>query len=910
MPPFWPLTKVGLIDADAVTATDPFADAQQLAREAAQHTGARVLVIDDLQWADTDTLRVLTHLAAELRHTSTLLITTSRPLAGGRARTWSRAWRSSPDSASPTSRVGELSEAESLEWLGERAAFAAPIHARTGGNPFFVREVISLMGDGDLTRMDGVPPGVQAVVRRRVSQLSPGAQQVLQIASVLGSLFETDVISEVLGGQNVAGVLDRAIDAGLVVAVPSPVPRSATFRFAHVIIGEALAAELNPEQRAFRHAAVAKALFSQHPDDAHAAEIALHAAAGTSLGTAALAVDASTRAARLASAHGAHSEAARHWATVAAMIKGNERLRLDALLVSLASALERADEMGEARTAVVATIDLAHGLGDWPSVGAAAAALNHASIWPNQPYPAVDHELIALLEDALRTMPVVDSPERVLTLGCARHRAHAQCRRLAPRESEPRCGRHGPPPRRSSGDRKGPSPRTFSLKQPEAVEERRRVAAELGALADHHDLGADVTLLAELQIALADLALGDIPAVADRLPRCIALLDLPVGLALRSQLGFFRVSSKSYGVGTARPSTERAGARAVSSHPSCRSRGLRVAQRLTIGHDLGDLAEADLLAANSESAIGFALTLQLYSAVMLFDLGRRDEAIARIPYRSGEVPERPLDYVTVFIDVAAAHVAAELGDAAAVPALLERLEPMAGRWANAGAGRGVTRSRRSHDRTSARDSRRRRCGAGVVRDSGRPARAHRHAGVVGPIAPPSRRLARARRRRLARPSRGSRRHLRPPDRRGTGGPGQGLTRPPRSAKEPSHPPGASSGHANRSHQSRRRQLPPRPPHAAGQRLAARRGHVTPRRPPRSQGPRSVVSRLRRRDPVPSPHRGRAALPGHRARVATYPEIAPKLEGDHADLDVLLDDLTAPRWPRATRASRAARRRAG
>ena len=456
VPPFWPLTKVGLIDADAVTATDPFAHAQQLAREAAQHTGARVLVIDDLQWADTDTLRVLTHLAAELRHTSTLLITTSRPLTAA----------SGPDLVACMAELsrqrvadvalGELSEADVAEWLGERAAFAAPIHARTGGNPFFVREVISLMGDGDLTRMDGVPPGVQAVVRRRVSQLSPGAQQVLQIASVLGSLFETDVISEVLGGQNVAGVLDRAIDAGLVVAVPSPVPRSATFRFAHVIIGEALAAELNPEQRAFRHAAVAKALFSQHPDDAHAAEIALHAAAGASSGTAALAVDASTRAARLASAHGAHSEAARHWATVAAMIKGNERLRLDAL-VSLASALERADEMGEARTAVVAAIDLARGLGDWPSVGAAAAALNHASIWPNQPYPAVDHELIALLEECAAHDAGGRLARARAHTRCARHRAHAQCRRLAPRESEPRCDRHGRPPRRSRGWSQRPS---------------------------------------------------------------------------------------------------------------------------------------------------------------------------------------------------------------------------------------------------------------------------------------------------------------------------------------------------------------------------------------------------------------------------------------------------------------------
>ena len=65
-------------------------------------------------------------------------------------------------------------------------------------------------------------------------------------------------------------------------------------------------------------------------------------------------------------------------------------------------------------------------------MGAAAAALNDASIWPNQPYPAVDHELIALLEDALRTMPEVDSPERVLMLGALgtelMHSVDAACR--------------------------------------------------------------------------------------------------------------------------------------------------------------------------------------------------------------------------------------------------------------------------------------------------------------------------------------------------------------------------------------------------------------------------------------------------------------------------------------------------
>ena len=370
------------------------------------------------------------------------------------------------------------------------------------------------------------------------------------------------------------------------------------------------------------------------------------------------------------------------------MIEGNEHLRLDAF-VSLASALERADEMHEARTAVVAAIDLARGLGDWPSVGAAAAALNHASIWPNQPYPAVDHELIALLEDALRTMPEVDSPERVLTLGALgtelMHSADASRRDSASLDAVAMALRLGDPGLVA----KALHARTFSLKQPMAVEERKRVALELGALACEHDLGADVTLLAELQIALADLALGDIPAVAARLPRCIALLDLPVGLALRSQLGFFRVL-----VEVIRGRYGEAIDRASEVHELFRrtrpaeAEVFAFAQRLTIGHDLGALTEADLQAANSESAIGFALALQLYSAIVLFDLGRHDEASARIPYRRGAVPDRPLDYVTVFIDVAAAHVAAELGDAAAVPALLERLEPMAGRWANAGTGAG------------------------------------------------------------------------------------------------------------------------------------------------------------------------------------------------------------------------------
>jgi hypothetical protein len=52
------------------------------------------------------------------------------------------------------------------------------------------------------------------------------------------------------------------------------------------------------------------------------------------------------------------------------------------------------------------------------------------------------------------------------------------------------------------------------------------------------------------------------------------------------------------------------------------------------------------------------------------------------------LPDRPLDYQTIFIDVAAATVAVELRDLDAAAGLLARLAPWAGRWANAGTAAG------------------------------------------------------------------------------------------------------------------------------------------------------------------------------------------------------------------------------
>ena len=420
-------------------------------------------------------------------------------------------------------------------------------------------------------------------MRRRVSDLDGSAQRVLSTAAVVGSRFDPEVIGEMIGlaSEQVADAVRAGLDADLLV----PDETRGWVRFAHTIVGDALAAEWNAADRARIRAAAARTIARRYPGDDHAAEVATHAAAGAADDPAFAAV-AAKRAARVAAAHGAYSEAARHWAIAAEMIERSDpddlRGRLDAL-VSLASACERADEMREARGAVVTATDLALGLGDWQSVGAAAGALNHASIWPNQPYPAVDHELVALLETALDAMPTDDRPERVLTLGALgtelMHTADGARRDKVSLEAVDAARRLGDPALLA----KALHARTFSLKQPESVPERKQVAVEIAALADEHGLGPDVALLGELQIALADLALGDINAVAARLPTCIALLDHPVGLALRSQVGYFRalveVIRGRYGEAVG---ARRRGARAVPEDATGRGRGVRVR---TAAHD-------------------------------------------------------------------------------------------------------------------------------------------------------------------------------------------------------------------------------------------------------------------------------------------------------------------------------------
>ena len=96
----------------------------------------------------------------------------------------------------------------------------------TDGNPFFIRELVSLLAERHAesrpvdaaSRELEVPAGVREVIRGRLRRLSPACTEALEIASVVGREFAMEILEAAseLGRESLAEALDEAQRAGLI----------------------------------------------------------------------------------------------------------------------------------------------------------------------------------------------------------------------------------------------------------------------------------------------------------------------------------------------------------------------------------------------------------------------------------------------------------------------------------------------------------------------------------------------------------------------------------------------------------------------------------------------------------------------------------------------------------------------
>jgi len=171
-----------------------------------------------------------------------------------------------------------------------RTEFRDAISSLTGGNPFFIEEVLrSLVTQGDLYLSAGswngkgltalrIPRSVQDAVRQRQEKLSPAAGGVLEIASALGQRFDFALLPYLTGldDEEILACLKELVAAQLIVEQTAE-----QFAFRHALTQQAVYTSLFARERIALHRRVANAIEEIYgTGEAHLPDLAYHCYAG------------------------------------------------------------------------------------------------------------------------------------------------------------------------------------------------------------------------------------------------------------------------------------------------------------------------------------------------------------------------------------------------------------------------------------------------------------------------------------------------------------------------------------------------------------------------------------------------------------------------------------------------------
>ena len=247
-----------------------------------------LIALDDLHWTDKASLLLLQHLARELSRMRVLIVCTYRDTDLVRTHPLSEALATlNRESGFQRIVLRGLSREEVANYIrGAANVVPAPgvldkIFEETEGNPFFLSEVVNLMAqEGTLTKESisdiAIPDGVREALGRRLNRISEEANELLQIAAVVGSEFNYDTLT-LLGDHDEEELL-RLIEEALEARVIEEMDRPGRYRFTHAQMQETLLAELSTTRRVRLQGRVGEALEKRFGDraDELAARLAPH----------------------------------------------------------------------------------------------------------------------------------------------------------------------------------------------------------------------------------------------------------------------------------------------------------------------------------------------------------------------------------------------------------------------------------------------------------------------------------------------------------------------------------------------------------------------------------------------------------------------------------------------------------
>ncbi|MFG1959455.1 ATP-binding protein [Nonomuraea sp. NPDC049028] len=315
-----------------------------LLHEVSEPGTLNVVAVEDVHWADEATLDMLRFLSRRLWSAPVLVIATYRD-EGLAADDLFRVALGDLASQRSTRRIALAPlSADAVGLLARGSGWeASALHRLTGGNPFYVTEVVQ-------AGVTEVPPSARDAVLARATRLDGGSRQVLDVAALTGTRVESRLLASVTGCPPSA--LDELLGCGLVIE------DGPWLRFRHEIARLAVAGAVSAHRGRAIHGLVLTALADLGCDDE--ARMAFHAeAAGDAEAVLRHAPAAARRAAWLAS----HREAAAQFRRALRFADGADASTIARLYEGLADEAALLDQWEDAADACE------HALAQWREAG-------------------------------------------------------------------------------------------------------------------------------------------------------------------------------------------------------------------------------------------------------------------------------------------------------------------------------------------------------------------------------------------------------------------------------------------------------------------------------------------------------------------------------------------------------------
>lgn len=361
-------------------------------------------IFDDLHDADASSLRLLDHVARQLRATRIVVLATCRD---GDA-----VWEGRADIRGSLTGIGRTLtlpplSVDQVAELISRSGSAVPddtlrvVARRTGGNALLVTELLTFLRDrglGDPVTALSVPESVRALVAGRRTRLPADSARAVDAAAVLGRGWDLDALAELLGCDPAeadrrlrpARAQSLIVDTG----------------FGHDLLRDAVYEAIPAADRQVWHAAAARVV----TDPVAVARHLLQAGPGA----APQAADAARQAGAAAMSMSAFEDASLWYARAAAALDGAriESAQLGELLVRSGEAHAAAGERDAARVAFRRAADLARRLEVAPLLARAALGLAGPGGFE---VPLLDGEQVELLREAATALPAGETALRART---------------------------------------------------------------------------------------------------------------------------------------------------------------------------------------------------------------------------------------------------------------------------------------------------------------------------------------------------------------------------------------------------------------------------------------------------------------------------------------------------------------